>query len=279
MSKRSRLARIVVALTASLLAPVASSQLLYTNGTLSSGPTAENGTVAPAGTNWSEIQHDAGNTTEANSSGGFADSVTASGQFRLADDFTVPAGTNWTLTGIYVYTYKTGAPATPSPFTASTLEIWSGRPGDAGSTVLCGNTTTNVLVGSTDTNLYRIFNSAVPPPGSAPGTTRKIWRNQLSIPAACAGTDFFTAGSTYWISWDTTDSSAGAHFAPSNVILGARSAPTDNARQLTVASATWADVIDAGTPATAPDVFQDFPFQLLGTATVPDRLFANGFEP
>jgi hypothetical protein len=275
MSKRFQLVCIVVALASSLLAPAAFAQVIYTNGTLSTGATAENGAAAPAGTNWSEVQHDTGNTTEANTNGGYS---VYGGSFRLADDFTVPAGQNWTLTGINVFGYKTGSAATPSPFVSATLEIWNGRPGDPTSTLICGDASTNVLAGSTDVSLFRIFNSAVPPPGSAPGTTRRIWRNQLTMPAACAGADFFTAGSTYWFVWDTTDSAAGTHFAPSNTIPGARSAAGDNARQFVASSASWTDVIDLGAPATAPDVPQDFPFQLLGTASVPDRIFANGFE-
>lgn len=276
MSKRFRLVRIVVALASSLLAPAAFAQVVYTNGTLSTGPTAENSAAAPAGTNWSEVQHDAGNTTEANTNGGYSN---YGGSFRLADDFTVPSGTNWTLTGVNIFDYKTGSAATPSPFVSATLEIWNGRPGDVGAALLCGDASTNVLAGSTDVSLFRIFNSAVPPPGSAPGTTRRIWRNQLTMPAACAGTDFFTAGSTYWLVWDSTDSSGTAHFAPSNTIVGARSRATDNARQFVASSSSWTDVLDLGTPAAAPDVPQDFPFQLLGTASVPDRIFANGFEP
>lgn len=276
MSSYPRLVRVVAAVFSLLLTPAAFAQI-YVNGTLSSGPTSDSGAAAPTGANWSELQHDTGNLTEANTSAGFS---SPAGQFRLADDFTVPANENWTLTAVNVFTYKTGAAATPSPFTAGTLEIWNGRPGDVGATVLCGDTTTNVLAASTDTNLFRLFNSAVPPPGSAVGTTRRIWQNRLTVPAGCAGTDFFTGGNTYWISWDTTDSVAGAHFAPSNVVLGSRSDPGANARQLTVSSSTWTDVIDAGNPATAPDYPQDFPFTLEGSISVNnDLIFADNFEP
>ncbi|MBL8297244.1 MAG: hypothetical protein JNN30_02745 [Rhodanobacteraceae bacterium] len=271
---QARLPFAVAAICALLLAPTAMAQI-YVNGTLSSGPTSDSGVAAPTGANWSELQHDTGNTAEANTSAGYS---VASGQFRLADDFTVPATENWTLTAVNIFTYKTGSPATPSPFTASTLQIWNGRPGDAGAAVLCGDTTTNVLASSTDASLFRLFNSVAPPPGSATGTTRRIWRNQLTVPAACAGAGFFTAGSTYWISWDSTDSAAGAHFAPSKVVVGTRN-PGGNARQLTVSSTTWTDVIDVGNPATAPDYPQDFPFTLEGTVSSNnDLIFRNNFD-
>jgi uncharacterized protein (DUF2235 family) len=42
------------------------------------------------------------------------------------------------------------------------LRIWNGRPADAGSAIVFGDTTTNRFVSSTDTNVLRIFNSAVP---------------------------------------------------------------------------------------------------------------------
>lgn len=275
MSSYPRLVRVVAAVSSLLLAPAAFAQI-YVNGTLSSGPTSDSGVAAPTGANWSEIQHPTGNTAEANTSNG---SSSYGGSFRLADDFTVPANESWTLTHINVFDYKTGAAATPSPFVSGTLQIWNGRPGDAGAAVLCGDTTTNVLASSTDASLFRLFNSVAPPPGSAVGTTRRIWRNQLTVPAACAGTDFFTSGTTYWFSWDTTDSSNTAHFAPTEVILGSRQNPNGNARQLTVSSGTWTDVIDTGNPDAAPDWPQDFPFTLEGTITSNnDLIFEDDFE-
>lgn len=274
MSSYVGLVRVLAAVSSLLLAPAALAQI-YVNGTLSSGPTSDSGVAAPAGANFAELQHPTGNTAEANTSAGYSN---PGGQFRLADDFTVPANENWTLTAVNVFDYKTGSPATPSPFVSATLQIWNGRPGDAGATVLCGDTSTNVLASSTDANLFRLFNSVAPPPGSAVGTTRRIWQNRLTVPAACAGADFFTGGNTYWISWDTTDSSAGSHFAPTEVILGSRENPNGNARQLTVSSSTWTDVIDTGNPDTAPDYPQDFPFTLEGTIATSDVIFANGFD-
>lgn len=67
------------------------------------------GVVVAAGANWSEMQPDAGNTTETNTNLGFGVAVTGSSKLRLAEDFTVPAGEDWTLTDLDIYGYKLGA--------------------------------------------------------------------------------------------------------------------------------------------------------------------------
>ena len=113
--------------------------------------------AAPAGSFWSEVQHDAGNTTQANTNAGYAD---FQGSARLADNFTLTQAC--TINNVVFFGYLTGAPVTPSPFTAYTLQIWNGRPGDAGAAVVFGDTTTNRLVSSTDSTFFRIFNTAVP---------------------------------------------------------------------------------------------------------------------
>jgi Calx-beta domain/FG-GAP-like repeat len=223
---------------------------VFNNGGLNPQATAENGAAAPTGFFWSEVQHDAGNTTVSNTNAGIAPNQ---GSFRLADNFTVPTG-GCTLNTVTFFAYQTGAAASPSPFAAYTLQIWNGRPGDAGATVIFGDTTTNRLASSVDSTLFRIFNTVVPTP-TAPGTTRKIWRNTLNV-----GT-VLPAG-TYWLDWASTATNGAAHFQPTKTIPGARGAAGDNARQLTVASGVWADVTDAGNPASTPLVPQDFPFYL-----------------
>lgn len=151
-----------------LFASQAGAQVFYTNGNLGTGATSESGVAAPAGFSWSEVQHNTGNTTEANTTLGFGGTQ---GSNRLADDFTVPAGTGWTVTSVNLYSYQTGVTGPPSPFTAYTLQIWGPcaaglRPGDVGCTTIAfGDTTTNRMASTTDSTLLRISNSTVPPPG------------------------------------------------------------------------------------------------------------------
>ncbi|UQA58910.1 DUF4215 domain-containing protein [Polyangium aurulentum] len=229
---------------------------LHSNGALTTGKISKSGAVAPVGNSWSELQNEKLNTLESNSSAGWPG---VQGQYRLADDFKVPPGEVWTVQSIDFYAYKTGAAASPSPFTAYTLRLWNGAPNDPASQVLQGDTTTNVLTSSTDTAIYRIFNSKYPAPGSATGTTRKIWRNTVTLPAPAV----LEAG-TYWVDWASKDSANGGHFAPTVTVVDSRGLPGWNALQQNVASSVWAVVEDLGAPETAPNVPQDFPFRVHG---------------
>lgn len=241
---------------------------IYTNTPLATGATTAGGTAAPVGTQWSEVQNDTGNTTESNTTLGTSCSVTTATVFRCADNFTVPAGQTWTIDRVIVYVYQTGFAGTTSPITAGTLQIWNGRPGDGGSTVIFGDTTTNRLGTSSDALMFRTSNSLVPTP-TVPGTTRKIWETNLTVSPALA----LTAG-TYWVDWNTSVSGLGAHFAPPGTVVGARTQPGWNARQFT--GTAWQDSLDTGNPATAPDVALDFPFKLGGTTAA--GLVATDFD-
>jgi len=253
----------LIAVGCAALPAAAQDVLLYSNGTpppqLSSGPTTDSGVAAPVGTNWSECQHPTGDTTQANTSAG---STVQNTTFRVADDFTVGAP-GWTANFVDIYAYQTGSPATPSPFATAVARIWGPctpgtTPGDAGCTAIAfGDVTTNRLVSSTDATLFRLFNTVAPPPGTAPGTTRKIWRNHISLGVT------LTPG-YYWLEYGTTVTNAGVHFAPTITVPGIRGLPGWNARQFAVAGGTWAAVIDVGNPATAPDFPQDFPFEIYG---------------
>jgi hypothetical protein len=228
---------------------------IYSNGPLATGATTKSGVAAPAGTQWSEVQNNAGDLTVANTNAGF--SCGANGPFRCADNFVVPVGQTWTINQVAVYGYQTGAAAGTSPFTAANLQIWNGRPGDTGSTVIFGDTTTNRLASSTNTNIYRIFNTVVPP-ATAPGTTRIIWQNNITVGPALV----LTAGN-YWIDFQLTASGTGASFTPPVTIVNTRFTPIQNGRQFTTGA--WIDLVDAGQGTTPPTVPQDLPFILDGT--------------
>jgi hypothetical protein len=92
----------------------------YVNGNLTTGVTASNGTAAPAGYEWSEVQ-------TGNSNAGFGAQLT--GNLSLADDFTVPTGGgNWTVSKVTLYAYSTGYTGTTSPFTDLKLQIFNTDP-------------------------------------------------------------------------------------------------------------------------------------------------------
>lgn len=232
-------------------------QVIYDNGPFITGSVSKNGTAAPAGKQWSEAQNDNGNTAESNTLAASGCQAVTGGNNRCADDFTVPVGETWTISTVTVYIIQVGA--TTNPVTNMNLQIWRGRPADAGSTVVFGDTTTNRFVSATDTNVLRIFNSAVPA-SNTPRTDLTIWEVKIAVSPSLA----LNSG-TYWVDFQTTTTAA--QFTPLTTYVGTRGVPLNNARQFTSSTGTWANVIDAGNPAAAIDVPLDIPFKLEGSRT------------
>lgn len=228
----------------------------YNNGGLSTGATSASGVAAPAGYTWSEVQNVTGNTTESNTSGGYAAANTTV-SFFLADDFTIPPGEKWNITAMEFFIYRTGYAGTTTPFPTVRVNILDAKPDLPGSTSVFGDDTTNRLASGTDSKMYRIFNSTVPPPGTVAGTTRKIWNQKANVAVT------LNPG-TYWVKYQFEDAGKNPGFAPTVTIPGTRGLPGFNAMQLT--GAGWIDIIDEGNPATAPDFPQDMPFIITYTA-------------
>lgn len=237
----------------------APSSIIYDNGPFITGATSRSGVAASAGTQWSESSYEYGSTTETNTTIGVGCQVigTATSN-RCADDFNVPVGQSWTINQVILFAYQTGFVGATSPFVGANLQIWRGRPGDPGSVIVFGNTTTNRLGTSTDALVYRIANSG-PPLNTVPGTTRRVWQNNVSVSPAAV----LTAGN-YWIDFQLDTGAVTGNFTPPATITGARTIPGWNARQFITAT-VWSDLVDAGNPATAMDVAQEFPFKLDGS--------------
>lgn len=245
---------------------------LYDNGPLTTGTTTDSGVVAPAGYHWSELQEDDSNPGVANANAGFASAAIPGVVFRVADDFTVPQDQAWTLTRAEFPAYQTGHAGASAPFEFLSLRIWDGPPTAPGSQLLCGDEATNVYLGAHEMGLLRAFNSLG---GPAPEATRRIWAMKASIPAACAGTGFFGAG-TYWLDWNSRIPGMAQHFTPTVTLPGIRSQPGDNARQRDN-TGVWVQLADNGMPVTPPSVPVALPFKLYGSILTAD-IFANGFE-
>lgn len=236
-----------------------SAQVIYDNGPLATGATTRSGVAAPAGTQWSENQSNSGDTLTSNTLAGVGcQLVGATTNNRCADDFSVPVGETWTISGVTTFVYQTGFAGATSPVVGSTLRIWNGFPGAAGSTVVFGDTTTNRLASSVNSNLFRIFNTTTPAPGTAPGTTRIIWQNNLTVAPAAV----LPAGH-YWIDFQT-DAGATGNFTPSTTFVGNRGGMHANGLQ-SINAAAWLGIIEAGNPAAAADYGVDFPFKLIGS--------------
>jgi hypothetical protein len=217
---------------------------------------SNSGVAAPAGNFWSECENN--NPTQANTVAGFTvfRNAAQTSNFAAADDFTVTDAGGWQIDSACFYAYRTGNVGA-SPFARTYLQIWNGRPGDPGSAVIFGNLTTNRQIGTTETNMYRIFNTVVPP-ASAPGTTRRIWENEASV-----GT--VLGPGTYWIEWTyEMTSDAFTSFSPSTTHEGSRVPPgVANGRQRN--GATWADIVDTGQGTAPPPAPQEWAFVLKGS--------------
>lgn len=192
----------------------------YNNGPLSTGVTASDGTVAPAGYTWSEIQ--SGNNTL-----GFTGVITATNTFSLADDFTVPTGEKWTLTGADFFGYQTGS--TAQPFDKCYVRIFDASPASAGN-LIYGDLTTNTMTSSDDSKIYRIGTSAI-------GTTRRVWQIKNTINKQ------LNPG-TYWISETAHATNGSPAFFPPVTIVGSMGPAGANAVQ--ESNGAWAAAVDTG---------------------------------
>jgi len=235
-------------------------QIIYDNGGLATGTTTRSGVAAPAGTQWSEAQSNTGDTATSNTLAGVGCQVIgAATNNRCADDFVIPPGETWTVSSVIVFAYQTGFAGVTSPIVGANLRIWNGFPEAPGSTVVFGDTTTNRLGSSTNSNLFRVFNTTTPAPGTAPGTTRIIWQNTINVsPSAVLG-----AGH-YWIDFQTDSGATTGNFTPSITTPNTRGSMVYNAVQK-LGAAAFLPSVDAGNPAAAADYNVDFPFKLTGS--------------
>ena len=224
MSIRKAVVKVAVCFIASL--PAFAGAILYDNGPLVTHPGGGYG-----GADASRLQ--------ANSLGmstiGFGNQ--ASLGYRIADDFTVPEG-GWTIGKIVFFAYQTGCPTSPSPITGYYLQIWDGPPNSTGSSIIFGDLTTNRLVSSIWSGIYR-------------DTEGSEGNSQRPIMASTVAVNTFLGPGTYWLDWMVDGSSSyTGPWVPPITILG--QTVTGNALQYTGA---WGFVTDSGT-----GTQQGFPF-------------------
>ena len=244
-----RAASVVSALalvTAAASSLPAHADVLFNNGSASTGPVTANGTVAPGGTSWSESS---GGTI------GWSNSTNSSGnRFTLADDFTVAAGTSWSISSINVFAYVTDVGIDSSPITGVSLRIWSGTPGAGGASVIWGDLTTNLMTSSTFANIYR---SEL----NFPDLQRPLWDQSVATNGLVLGQG------TYWVEWLTTTRSTSVRaFGVPVHVDGLTAAPGANGMQSSYAAATgvttWSQAIDSGV-----QQVQDIPFVISGSVS------------
>ncbi len=233
--------RSLILIGAIAVASPAFGDILFDNGPMSTGPIHSKGTSAPAGTEWSELQTEAGVGT--NGTLGYSvnyTNTTGIGTLHQADDFTVTG--SWTITDVIAYGFRSGGSTTES-FLSGVVQIWDGVPGATGSSVIAGDLTTNVLTNTAFTNLYRTGRSS----GS---TTRPIMAATLHLNTPIT----LTAG-TYWMDYGLEGISN--TYAPLVTIPGQITRPGANGMLFT--SGQWYTMEDSNS-----GVQLEVPFQLIG---------------
>ena len=220
---------------------------LYSNGPFQTGQ-------GPAGAGVSLLQ----NTSQFSQVFGFNCQLIPTAS-RVADDFTVADPGGWTVSSLVFYAFQTGSGTGASTFTLVDLRIWSGRPGDPGSTVVFGDTTTNLISGSAWTGCYRARESD---PGD---TTRPIFWVEAAV-----SPPLHLAPGTYWLDWQTSGTIASGPWAVPVTILGLPAAPNANARAFVGPSGPWINARDTGNQAQ-----QELAFTVRGTPGSPAACYAN----
>jgi hypothetical protein len=170
---------------------------------------------------------------------------------RMADDFTIPAGDGWDITGFVFFAYQSFE-GTTSTITAVNYQIWDGEPGNGG-TVIYGDNATNQMVATDWTNIYRVTEST-----TGGNTDRAIMWDETGAGLAEGGSLHLDPG-TYWVDWQSDGSGASGPWAPPITINGV--CVTGNSLQsITDDGATWGPALDTGSGCA-----QGMPFLVLGT--------------
>jgi hypothetical protein len=161
----------------------------------------------------------------------------------IADDFDV-TGT-WTVTSFTFFGYQTGS-GPPSTLNDVRFQIYDGDP-SAGGNVIFGDLTTNKMLSTEWTNIWRVLESS-------PDENRPI----MQIVADASG--LVLSAGTYWVEWQVGGTGSSGPWAPPITITGVTN--TGNAVQHT--SAGWAPFVDVDP--------QGMPFIIDGTAgALPDN--------
>jgi hypothetical protein len=160
---------------------------------------------------------------------------------RMADDFTIDAGQNWSIEAITFFGYQTGS-STASTYTGCYIEIFDGLPGGA---VIFGDMVTNLLTFSEWTGAYRVLDTGM------------MDTNRPIMAVVCAISPPLVLGpGWYSVAGSATGSLTSGPWTPPVTILGTTA--TGDAYQYT--STGWNPAMDTGSGAP-----QGWPFILEGS--------------
>jgi len=159
---------------------------------------------------------------------------------RMADDFEVTDPAGWQMDLVTFFAYQWGS-TTTSTITGVYYQIWDGPPDNPASSVVFGDLTTNRLVNTYWSNIYRVLD-----------ITMTDDKNPIMTNVASAGV--YLPPGTYWLDWMTDGSLTSGPWAPPISINGQTT--TGNAMQYV---GGWEPALDTGTATQ-----QGMPFILQG---------------
>ncbi|MGI8893382.1 MAG: hypothetical protein ACR2GN_07965, partial [Bacteroidia bacterium] len=157
--------------------------------------------------------------------------------FRVADEFTVPAGASWFVDSIVFYAYQTSSGLT-STINEVNFAIWDGTPGDIGSNIIYGDTMTNKLISTSWSNIYRTNAT------DFTNTDRPVMRNVANA------SGLMLQSGTYWVDWQTGGTAPSGPWVPEITITNQPA--TGNALQYNPATQLYAALLDNNQPQGMP---------------------------
>ncbi len=149
---------------------------------------------------------------------------------RVSDDFTLVAD-GFRIQTVEFFAYQTNEQA--STITAMNLRIWDGPPGQAGSQVVFGDTSTDRMTNTEFSGILRVREL-----DSGASNIRQIAVSTVTVNVT------LNAG-TYWLDWQADGSGPSGPWAPPITIAGSTS--TGNAMRSTDNGQTFEAILDAGT--------------------------------
>lgn len=165
--------------------------------------------------------------------------------YRLAEDFTVPVDTSWSITGFSFYSYQFDAPLSTTVNKVN-IRIWSGVPGN--SVVIYGDTVANNLTSSVFSGTYRVME------GNSGNTQRPLMQNLCLFSSPVT-----LSTGTFYIDWQYGGTLSTGPYSPPIVVSG--QSYTGNARQYDPTLGAWKNAVDQGS-----STQQGLPFRVYGDA-------------
>jgi len=147
---------------------------------------------------------------------------------RVADEFEVTDPIGWLVDYFTFFEYQTNS-TLDSPITGVYYQVWDGPPDNPSSSVVFGNLTTNRLMDTYYTNIYRVLDT-------------DMLNQSKPAMSVVAEAGLYLPPGTYWLDWMVDSLVPSITFAPPITINGQTT--TGNAMQYTT---SWAPAMDSGT--------------------------------